>query len=47
VPAVAAKEFQPKILDFVNAKPFIQPLNDVQDVASRRVIRVYDDAGNV
>jgi len=43
--AVAAKELQPRILDFVHAKDVIQRLNDVQDAASHRaVIRVYDDA---
>ncbi|KAF5407388.1 MAG: hypothetical protein Udaeo2_25050 [Candidatus Udaeobacter sp.] len=36
MPAVAAKEFQPQILDFVNARTL-----------SNAVIRLYDDAGNV
>ncbi len=34
--AVAAKELQARILDFVRAKSVIQRLNDVQDAASHR-----------
>jgi len=46
--AVAAKELQARILDFVHAKSIIQRLNDVQDAASHdAVIRVYDETGNV
>jgi len=46
--AAAAKELQPRILDFVHAKNIIQRLNDMLDAASRRAeIRVYDDIGNL
>jgi hypothetical protein len=34
--AVAAKELQARILDFVHAKSVIQRLDDVQDAASHR-----------
>jgi hypothetical protein len=34
--AVAAKELQPRILDFVHAKDVIRRLNNVQDAASLR-----------
>jgi len=36
--AAAAKELQPKILDFVNPKTFIQRLNGMQDAAAHMTL---------
>jgi hypothetical protein len=43
--AVAAKEFQPRILDFVNAKTLSKMMCRMRFYTP--VIRVYDEAGNV